>query len=328
MKRMERVCAMLIHLQTKKWVTADELASRFGICVRTVYRDIRTLEATGVPLYSEAGKGYSLVDGYHLPPVMFTPEETAALITAGKMIDGCGDTAFTRQFDNAIYKIKAVLSHADQEQIIRLERHMEAFRPDDALPPLPEGILPTLQTAILQKKAVIIRYVSQKEGTPEARKIKPLMLGYNHRNWYVLAFCDLRKAYRIFRLDRVAHIQPTEEPFQNRTDTPSAQLLQAMYNTKPLTPVTLLVVKGPVCEALKRRYAIALHAVEAMDGHEKLLIAVDAPALFCQQLLQYEPVIEILDPPALKDEVRRQAAALEARMQRLISENTEAILIS
>lgn len=88
MNRIDRVSAILIHLQSKKIVTAKEIAERFQISLRTVYRDIRTLEAAGIPIGSEAGKGYFLVEGFLLPPVRFTPAEVGALITAGKFLTG------------------------------------------------------------------------------------------------------------------------------------------------------------------------------------------------------------------------------------------------
>ena len=86
MNRFDRITAILIQLQSKKVVKAQDLADRFGTSLRTIYRDIRTLEEAGVPLYGEAGIGYSIVDGYRLPPVMFTKEEAIAFITAEKLM--------------------------------------------------------------------------------------------------------------------------------------------------------------------------------------------------------------------------------------------------
>ena len=85
-KRFDRIVAILIQLQSKKIVKAHELAERFKVSLRTIYRDIRTLEASGVPIYSEAGIGYSLMEGYRLPPVMFTREEASSFIAAEKLM--------------------------------------------------------------------------------------------------------------------------------------------------------------------------------------------------------------------------------------------------
>jgi len=87
MNRIDRVSAILIHLQTKKIVKAQEIADRFSISLRTVYRDIKALEESGVPVGGEAGVGYQLMEGYRLPPVMFTKEEAIAFLTAEKMVE-------------------------------------------------------------------------------------------------------------------------------------------------------------------------------------------------------------------------------------------------
>ncbi len=81
MNRIDRLSAILIQLQSKQVVKAQEVADRFGISLRTVYRDIKSLEEAGIPIGAEAGKGYFIMDGYHLPPVMFTKEEASALLT-------------------------------------------------------------------------------------------------------------------------------------------------------------------------------------------------------------------------------------------------------
>ncbi|HEY8512458.1 MAG TPA: HTH domain-containing protein, partial [Cyclobacteriaceae bacterium] len=86
MNRIDRLTAILIHLQSKRLVKAEELASRFDISLRTVYRDVKALMEAGVPIGSEAGVGYFIVDGYHLPPVMFSQEEAGAMLLAGKLV--------------------------------------------------------------------------------------------------------------------------------------------------------------------------------------------------------------------------------------------------
>ena len=109
MNRINRVTSILIQLQSKKIIPAKEIAQRFNISLRTVYRDIRTLEEAGIPIGSEAGKGYFLVEGFLLPPVMFTAAEVGALITAWKFLNCHGDESFIKDFDSAMYKITRLL---------------------------------------------------------------------------------------------------------------------------------------------------------------------------------------------------------------------------
>src|SRR5689334_22898242 len=108
MNRIDRLTAILIQLQSKRIVKAKEIAERFDISLRTVYRDIRALEEAGISIGSDAGIGYYLSEGYHLPPVMFTIEEASALITAGKLMEEFSDLHLKKHFDSALYKIKAI----------------------------------------------------------------------------------------------------------------------------------------------------------------------------------------------------------------------------
>jgi predicted DNA-binding transcriptional regulator YafY len=122
MNRIDRISAILIQLQSKRVVTAKEIARRFDISIRTVYRDIRTLEGAGIPIGSEAGLGYYLVEGYRLPPLMFTTDEVGALITAGKFVDRFADPSSKASYDSALYKIRAVLKSRDWDHAEELHR--------------------------------------------------------------------------------------------------------------------------------------------------------------------------------------------------------------
>src|SRR5688572_4016812 len=102
MNRIDRISAILIHLQSRKIVKAQDIADRFNISLRTVYRDIRTLEEAGIPLMGEAGVGYSIMDGYKLPPVMFTTEEATAFLTAEKLVEKLTDQATKRCYQSAM----------------------------------------------------------------------------------------------------------------------------------------------------------------------------------------------------------------------------------
>ncbi len=115
MNRIDRVSAILIHLQTKKIVKAQEIADRFSISLRTVYRDIKALEESGVPVGGEAGVGYQLMEGYRLPPVMFTKEEAIAFLTAEKMVEKLTDASSKKHYKEAMLKIKAVLRYSEKD---------------------------------------------------------------------------------------------------------------------------------------------------------------------------------------------------------------------
>jgi predicted DNA-binding transcriptional regulator YafY len=114
--RLARLTAILTQLQSKRIVTAKDIAEKHNVRIRTVYRDIRTLEKSGIPIVTEEGKGYSIMEGYKLPPVMFTQGEANALITAEQLIRKNKDQSLTEQYESAVTKIKSVLNYAQKEK--------------------------------------------------------------------------------------------------------------------------------------------------------------------------------------------------------------------
>src|SRR5690606_7724559 len=121
MNRIDRLTAILIQLQTKRIVKAEEISERFEISLRTVYRDVKALMEAGVPIGSEAGKGYFIVDGYHLPPVMFNQDEASAMLTAGKLVDKMTDDSIRKAYESALLKIKSVLNDTEKDHLENLK---------------------------------------------------------------------------------------------------------------------------------------------------------------------------------------------------------------
>ncbi len=115
-KRLSRLTAILTQLQTKRLLTATALAAKFSVSVRTIYRDIRALEQAGVPIITEDGKGYTLMEGYRVPPVMFTEAQANALITAEQLVLKNKDTSFIKEYSEAVEKIKSVLKYSIQDK--------------------------------------------------------------------------------------------------------------------------------------------------------------------------------------------------------------------
>src|SRR6201995_5767023 len=115
MNRIDRISAILIHLQSRRVVKAGDIADRFNISLRTVYRDMKTLEEAGIPLIGEAGVGYSIMDGYRLPPVMFTKEEATAFLTAEKFVEKLTDTSTSGHYQSAMFKVRAVIKTSEKD---------------------------------------------------------------------------------------------------------------------------------------------------------------------------------------------------------------------
>ncbi|HMR58816.1 MAG TPA: HTH domain-containing protein, partial [Cyclobacteriaceae bacterium] len=164
MNRIDRLTAILIHLQTKRVVKADEIAERFGMSLRTVYRDVKALMEAGVPIGSEAGKGYFIVDGFHLPPVMFTQDEANSMILAGKLVEKIADKSVREAFNAALYKIKSVLSDDYKDGVENLDSNIQIYfqgRANTNDHTFPDHFMTEIQRAVARKQILKLDYVNQ-----------------------------------------------------------------------------------------------------------------------------------------------------------------------
>ncbi len=208
--RISRLTAILTYLQSKKIVTATELATKYKVSVRTIYRDIRTLEASGIPVFTEEGKGYSLMEGYYLPPVMFSEEEANALITAEHLIKKNKDKSLVENYQNAITKLKSVFKSSQKEKADLLsDRIAFRYNPKNEIT---SSNLAKIQSAITNYQLTEIHYNSI-EGNFTKRIIEPFALYSTNENWLLVAFCRLRKEFRVFRLDHIEQIVLLFEQF-------------------------------------------------------------------------------------------------------------------
>ncbi|TRX62741.1 WYL domain-containing protein [Fulvivirga sp. M361] len=209
--RLARLTAILTQLQSRRMVTAREIADKHGISIRTVYRDIRTLEKSGVPVLTEEGKGYYMMDGYKLPPVMFTEEEANALITAEQMMVKAKDKSLASEYQSAITKIRSVLKASQKEKTELLSERIH-IRTKAGNGKTSTHLI-ELQSAVTNYQIVHLAYTSL-QGKKSLREIEPFALYSTNENWLLIAFCRLRNDFRSFRLDCITKITVSTTRFE------------------------------------------------------------------------------------------------------------------
>lgn len=209
--RISRLTAIVTDLQSKKIVTAPQLAEKYQVSVRTIYRDIRTLEQSGIPVFTEEGKGYSLQEGFHLPPVMFSEEEANALITAEQLIRKNKDASLIENYLKAITKIKSVLKKSQKEKSELLSERIY-FR-NNLENTKTSNHLIRVQSAITSYHLIKISYLSLENNFTQ-RIIEPFALYSTQENWLLIAFCRLRNDFRVFRLDLIQQLTLLQEAFE------------------------------------------------------------------------------------------------------------------
>jgi predicted DNA-binding transcriptional regulator YafY len=319
--RIDRLHAILIHLQSKKRVTAQEMADRFHISLRTVYRDVRSLEESGVPVIGEAGTGYTIMEGYRLPPVMFTQEEASALLLGSKLAEKFSDGSVRRHFEAALFKIKAVLRSSDKEYVDSLADHIEVFGGRTTGIELSQQFLSTVQQAIVQKKVLHLRYHSGSQSSNTVRDVEPFGLLHYASAWHMIAWCRLRKGYRDFRLSRMQHILVKEEVFDAVAHPSIQEYIHRMIDRNELQETVVLFDIRVAKYIQEQKFLHGFVSQETIGQRVRMKFLVGCLDYFGRWLLTLTDAVDVESPVALQQIMKGFAEKIQARHGQLL-ENT------
>jgi predicted DNA-binding transcriptional regulator YafY len=228
MSRSERLLALIQILRGhRRPVTGARLAEELGVSVRSIYRDIATLQAQGATIEGEAGVGYVLRPGFMLPPLMFSEEEIEAVVLGSRWVSQRGDDGLSRAAASALVKILTVLPPE-----LRDEAELNALLIGPGEPvPAGDRNLPTIRQGIRRERKMSITYVDG-EGHETRRTIWPFALGYFDQVRVVVAWCELRQDFRHFRTDRIKALELSSVRYPRRR----AQLLKQWRETGNIEP--------------------------------------------------------------------------------------------
>jgi predicted DNA-binding transcriptional regulator YafY len=308
MNRTDRLVAMVMHLQGRRLVRAEELAQKFEVSVRTVYRDVSALSEAGVPVAGEAGVGYSLVPGYHLPPVMLTADEVAALFVGGEMVKQFTDASLSAPMGAALDKLRAVLPRDRQEQVERLARQTVVMgRPGHAAPdPAAQPWLRPVQIGVVQRRVLRMTYRTGSRGDDTARDVEPLGVVFYGGTWYLVAWCRLRKDLRHFRIDRIQCLEVLAEAFPIRPDFSLTRHLDREVDQRDAVPARIWLAKRSQQRARTESYATLVEESQRDGGAEFSLYSFSLEWL-ARWLLGFGAEAEALAPARLRELVRAEA---------------------
>lgn len=215
MNRIDRLMGILIMLQSKKFVPAEQIADHFTISTRTVYRDVKALTEIGVPVSFENGRGYFIVNGYFLPPVSFTNEEANALMLMEPIVKRFSDASILKHYELALAKVKSVLRGAQKDSLEQLSEQIKMVEcryagPNDF------AFLTPIQNAIASGTLLKMEYQNNRAEL-STRSVEPIGLIFYAFNWHLIAWCWWRNEYRDFRVSRILSLKNTTELFK-KTD--------------------------------------------------------------------------------------------------------------
>ena len=209
MRRADRLFRIVQSLRRRRATTARELAQALEVSERTVYRDVRDLLLSGVPIQGEAGVGYALDRSFDLPPLMFNEEELEALVLGARIVRAWADKKLARAAEEALQKIESVLPPPLRARI----GEAALFAPDFHVKAAFRSSLEGLRRAVREQRKARFRYVDKAQAGTE-RTVQPLGLYYWGQTWTLAAWCELRQGFRSFRLDRIDGLQVTAESFE------------------------------------------------------------------------------------------------------------------
>lgn len=228
MRRADRLFQIVQILRRRRLTTARHLAETLGISERTVYRDVRDLVASGVPVEGEAGVGYRL-RGFDLPPLMFSRDEVEALVLGARIVQSWTDPGLALAASEALAKIEAALPR-DRSHLVR---STPLFAPDDHWQEKLSIDFTLLREAVRDSRRLRFRYIDS-QGAASERVVRPLGLSFYGPVWILAAWCELRQDFRAFRLDRIRDLEVLPGTFPQEPGRTLEDFLALMRSEEPL----------------------------------------------------------------------------------------------
>jgi predicted DNA-binding transcriptional regulator YafY len=305
--------AIALRLQSRRVVRAEDLAAHFEISVRTVYRDLAALGEAGVPIIGEAGVGYSLVKGYHLPPVMFTAEEASALSIGGILVDHLTDASLRKQMDSALAKVRSVLPRDRQDYLDRLERSTAIVsRTSSTIPRLSSEALTPIQRALAECRVLGLDYQGGQRLELTKRQVEPLGLVYYSDNWHLIAYCRLRRDVRDFRTDRIVRLELKNELFSGHADFSLKEYLESRRGEEKFEMARIRFKPAAMDRVRRERSWGLVEEQSGPDGIDVTLLDYSLEWLACW-ILSFGSLAEALEPELLRELVAADAQKVAAK---------------
>ncbi len=314
MNRTDRLLAIILELQNKGRLRAEDLAAIFETSKRTIYRDIQALSESGVPLVSVPGQGYRLMEGYFLPPLSFTAAEASMLLLGSDFVAQNFDADYRSAAQSAGRKIESVLPPVRREEVRELQGSVRFISSNEDDP----AIIKQLRQAIVERRTVQFRYHprhSEERPDPStSRQADPYGMVYYNRAWYLVAYCHLRHDVRHFRLDRVESLSLLTLTFTRPSDF---KLGKREIEIEMKLVVRALFDQEAARWVKESRYYFMTEQEERPEG---LLVTLRARQErdVLEWLLSWGRHVYVLEPESLRERLRAEAEAVLAQYQKAV----------
>jgi predicted DNA-binding transcriptional regulator YafY len=309
MNRTDRLLAIVLELQRKGARRAEDLAATFETSKRTIYRDIQALCESGVPVVAQPGVGYSLVEGYFLPPVSFSVDEATMLLLGADSAAQNFDAQYRDASASASRKIEAVLSEKLRGEVEYLRGSIAFVAPPTLASGKSASFLPQLRRAIIEHRTIGFdyhtRYSQDGRAARNTREADPYAMMHYGGAWYLIGHCHLRKGVRNFRLDRMSGLRLLDKTFDR---PPNFRLEQPVGDQRNLKVVALFSPEA--APWVRESWSYYIDSMEEVaDG---LLVTMRARVEneILQWLFSWGAQVRVLEPESLRRRLMAEAGKI------------------
>lgn len=317
LNRTERLFALILLLQNTPNLTSRELAEHFGVSRRTIFRDLRALSESGVPLTYAEGGGYEILEGYQLPPLMLSAREAATLLIGTEFMKLQSDASLRQDAGQVAMKIRSVLPKEVREYIDRLKDRtvldpywLSAVTEEDE----EQGRWYELSEAVARQRSVLMEYHVLSRGEITKRKVDPLGLVYYTDHWNLIAFDHLREDIRNFRLDHINRMHVLTERFELPAGFELAEYLKER-GTSPNNQHIRLRFTDAVYRWARRSIPAEIEEERADGEGTEVTFYFENLDYVARWLMRFGRQVHVLAPTALRERVLEEARAIAGQYQ-------------
>ncbi|WDZ55242.1 helix-turn-helix transcriptional regulator [Paenibacillus polymyxa] len=310
MNKTDRLLAILLELQRKDILRAEDLAAIFETSVRTIYRDIQALSESGVPIVGAPGIGYSLMEGYFLPPLSFTAEEAVALLIGTDFVEQKFDTDYGIKAQTSRRKIEAILPESVRREVSRVRTTIRLLAVGEGANHSEKTYLEMLRLAVLEKRKVQFGYskrMPEADGNRQSvRVVAPYGLVLLRGSWVLIGQCELRQQLRHFRLSRMDELSVLEDRFQLPVDFH----LQDYKQTDDRHVTVRILARLDIADKVKEANNFYMEAVEERADGLHILFRVRQQEELLQWILGWGADVVVLEPESLRERIRTEVGKM------------------
>lgn len=315
MNRTDRLLAIVLELQARGRQRAEDLAATFETSKRTIYRDMLALGEAGVPLVSVPGQGYSLMEGYFLPPLSFSSEEATMLLLGSGAMAQSFDAQYRQAAQAASRKIEGVLPERLRAEVHYLQNAIRVIATNSPEGSPEEEKLHLLRRAIIERITVRFVYHARHSGSgqsePQTREADPHGLIYINQVWHLSAYCHLRQAMRNFRLDRIEMLELLPRTF---TRTVERWAMQRQMDA-PDSLVVRVLFAAEIARWVREKRSYFTVGEEETPAGLLVTLRIRQEDEIMQWLLGWGRHVRVLEPESLRARLRQEAEAMLRNFQ-------------